>query len=309
MRSMVVGVLWLVASSLALGQAGPPTAGPKGATAPDIPGVIKAGTSVEPIQEWDPTFGGEGPAPAPGGGVLVCHQDQNKVMRIDKAGTMTTYVEGTPRTNGLAFDSKGRLIGTGSTPPQILVLMPSRSVLAQGPPILQSSDLVIGRKDDIYFTDPLPRAVRREGAKLPEGASVGVYHLWPDGRLVKLTDQIAKPNGIQLSPDEKVLYVAGGEYVVAFDIQPDGSIRNARNFAKVDADGLAVDAAGRLYAAGMGIRVFSAKGDDLGTIPIPVKPANLTFGGVGDKRTLYVVARGHAYKIAMLSEGPKGRAK
>src|SRR5262249_43964679 len=160
-------------------------------------------------------------------------------------------------------------------------------------------------KDDIYFTDPLPRAVRRDGAALPEGAKVGVYHLWPTGKLVKLTDVIPKPNGIQLSPDEKVLYVAGDDYLRAFDLQPDGTVRNARTFANLAADGLAVDAAGHLYAAGMGIRVFSPKGDDLGTIPIPVKPANMTFGGVGDKNTLYVVARGHAYKITMLAEGPR----
>jgi gluconolactonase len=55
--------------------------------------------------------------------------------------------------------------------------------------------------------------------------------------------------------------------------------------------------------------VFSPAGQDLGTIPVPIKPANLTFGGPGDKKTLYVVGRGGAYAIAMQAEGPIGRAK
>jgi gluconolactonase len=121
-----------------------------------------------------------------------------------------------------------------------------------------------------------------------------------------------------------VLYVANtlGEYILAYDVARDGSISGKRNFAKLDgykktdngsyssgADGLAVDEAGRLYvASSVGIQVFSAKGDALGTIPLPKAPQNLAFAGK-DKKTLYIVGRGAAYRIAVQTAGYAGRAK
>jgi gluconolactonase len=99
-------------------------------------------------------------------------------------------------------------------------------------------------------------------------------------------------------------------------------VRNRRNFAKypkVDqlagglvgsqSDGLAVDAAGRLYsAASGGIQVYSASGQHLGAIPMPTRPQNLAFGGA-DRKSLYVVGMGNAFRIQMLAQGPTSRAK
>ena len=105
-------------------------------------------------------------------------------------------------------------------------------------------------------------------------------------------------------------------------MQPDGTVKNRRNFAKYQgaaanaagvmasgADGLAIDAQGRLYAAtSAGVEVFDTAGKHLGTIPLSRAPQNLAFAGA-DKKTLYVVGRGAAYKIQMLTEGFKERAK
>jgi gluconolactonase len=77
------------------------------------------------------------------------------------------------------------------------------------------------------------------------------------------------------------------------------------------ADGLAVDSTGRLYVATqVGVQVFSQQGAHLGTIPIGIQngPQNLAFAGP-DKKTLYVVGRNAAWKIAMQSQGIKNRAK
>ena len=94
-----------------------------------------------------------------------------------------------------------------------------------------------------------------------------------------------------------------GAFVIAFDVQPDGSVRNERNFARLagiamtnrgvrsGADGIAVDEAGRLYVTStIGVQVFSPDGKHLGTIPIgnPDGPQNIAFAGP-DKKTLYVV--------------------
>ncbi len=114
-----------------------------------------------------------------------------------------------------------------------------------------------------------------------------------------------------------------GEYVLAFDINPDGSLKNRRNFAKYPnvrpdrraavsrsgADGLAIDTQGRVFvAANGGVIVFSPKGEQLGIIPVSLAPQNIAFAGA-DKKTLYIVGRGSAFKVRLLTEGYKGRAK
>jgi gluconolactonase len=151
-----------------------------------------------------------------------------------------------------------------------------------------------------------------------------VYHADPAGKVTKIAEGIARPNGLMLSPDEKTLYVndTAGESMLAFDVAASGATSNRRAFAKYPtvttgaggalnsgADGLAVDAEGRLYCAAQGgVHVFSRTGELLGTIPISLQPQNLAFAGP-DKRTLYIVGRGSAFKVRLLSPGFAGRAK
>jgi gluconolactonase len=74
-------------------------------------------------------------------------------------------------------------------------------------------------------------------------------------------------------------------------------------------DGMAVDNDGRVYAiSNAGIEVFTAKGEALGVIPVPVKAQNLAFGGK-DGKTLYIVGMGNLYKVGMLAQKYGGRAK
>jgi gluconolactonase len=109
--------------------------------------------------------------------------------------------------------------------------------------------------------------------------------------------------------------------VLAYDIAADGKLGARRNFARLagfrqtdngpssGADGLAVDALGRLYVATtVGIQVFSDEGVALGVIALPKAPQNLAFAGP-NKATLYVVGRGAAYRIAALTPGVASRAK
>jgi gluconolactonase len=149
--------------------------------------------------------------------------------------------------------------------------------------------------------------------------------------VTSLGDNI-RSNGIMLSPDEKTLYVTNGGSILAFDIQPDGAVVNRRDFAKLDGgngDGMAVDAAGRLYVTSApGVQVFNPDGKHLGTIPAPRNPISVAFSGP-DKKTLYIVGSGALgpdgkefttpagvrnnaktiYKIPVIAEGFKGRAK
>lgn len=290
-------------------------------TTPGIPGVVAAGTKVQLIREG--FQGTEGAISAPDGSLLFAEWEASRIVQIANDGAISTYLENTNRTVGLAYDPKGRLVGAAMATPQVSVLVPTRVVLAdqfEGRPFGLPNDLVIDRKGGVYFTDTAP-AFQPQNSSSYTGATPALFYIKPGGELVKLTGDVERPNGIQLSPDETVLYATSGDGIVAFDVNPDGTVRNRRIFAALAgttrtpkgvqgaADGIAVDAAGRLYAAtGIGVQVFSPEGKPLGTIPTPRPAQNLAFAGPG-KTTLFVVGRGAAYKVSMLAQGLSHRAK
>jgi len=326
-KGAFVIVLSFLASGIALRQAGgqnPAGQAPAGGQnqspepalkeviAPDIPGVIKGGTKVVLLR--DGFNGVEGVISAPDGSALFTEQDANKIIKADKNDNISTYLENTNRTIGLAYDHKGRLIAAQSREPRIAVLAPEpRKVLAdkfEGQPLVFPNDLVIDKKNGIYFTDQIP-GPQRAFRPAPAGRKPLLFYLRPDGTLTKLTEEVPNPNGVQLSPDEKTLYATNGQNMMAFDVQPDGSVKNGRVFVVSGGDGLAIDNAGRLYSAVAGvrgIRVFSPQGQDLGTIPSGTPPQSVGFAGP-DRKTLYIVGRNALYKTQMIAQGIKSRAK
>ena len=304
------------AAGQAPGQA-QPQAPPTDTEAPDIPGVVKGGTKVQVIK--DGFRDTEGPIALPDGSLIFTETGASRITKIDKDGNASTFLENTNGSNGLAFDSKGRLISVQTTPGsmKVGVIYPkgSETVLTdnfEGKPYNRPNDLVVDKKGGVYFTD------FAFAAPAPGSPPAAVYYIPPGGKPIKVADD-PRPNGIQLSPDEKVLYVnTNGEYLLALDVQKDGTLKNPRNFGKYEGipqgqtprgDGLAVDSQGRVYAVTIvGVQVFSPKGQYLGTIPVSRVPQNLAFAGP-DKKTLYIVGRGVAFKVQMLAQGYKGRAK
>lgn len=292
-----------------------------GLVTPAIDGVVAAGTPIVLIKEG--FQGTEGPIALPDGSVAFTEAQIDQVTRIAPDNSTSPYLQNTNGANGLAFNAAGELIAVQTTKPGIAVLAPAgrERVLVdkfEGTPLNRPNDLVVDKSGGVYFTDPGPRP--EAGKAAPPTA---VYYLSAKGQLKKLATDVERPNGIQLSPDEKTLYVANtfGDHVLAYDVNKDGSVGKRRNFAKLDgvtkaetgitsgADGLAIDAKGRLYVASTaGVQVFDAKGKALGTIALPKAPQNLAFAGEG-KQTLYVVGRGAAYKVAVLTAGFSGRAK
>jgi gluconolactonase len=323
--SVAAFCLCAVCAMPAFGQGQAPAPPATDTVAPDIPGVVKAGTKVIVIK--DDFQGTEGPIALPDGTVAFTEGGANRITRIDRDSKVSVYLDNTNGSNALAFDSKGRLISVQRGPAhvQIGVIAPkgSEATLAdnfEGNP----NDLVVTKNDGVYFTVPGPLAQARGSAPPPAPFVPAVYYIAPNsGKAAKVADGITNPNGIQLSPDEKTIYVndTRGEYLIAMEVQPGGTLGPKRNFAKYEgvqrtdagvasgADGLAVDNDGRVYAAtAIGVQVFSPKGQHLGTIPLSRAPQNLAFAGP-DKKTLYVVGRNAAWKIQMLSSGYKGRAK
>ena len=140
----------------------------------------------------------------------------------------------------------------------------------------------------------------------------GIYRLSPDGELELLYRDQSRPNGIALSPDESVLYVANSDpeqkVWMAYDLGEDGA-SNPRVFFDVNdqtaegaADGLKVDDAGNLFATGPGgVWVIAPDGTHLGSIMPDEVPANVAWGD--DGRTLYMTARTGLYRIRLTTGG------
>lgn len=222
----------------------------------------------------------------------------------------------------LSGGTKVQVIKDGFQGTEGPITLPDGSLIFtyDGKPFGRPNDLVLGSRGGVYFTEPGPNV--QPGAP-PPPLPPALYYVPPGGKTVKIADGIERPNGVMLSRDEKTLYVnnTAGEYLLAFDVQADGTVRNRRNFARYQgvtntasgvvsgADGLALDSEGRLCAAtSAGVEVFSPAGQHLGTIPFSRAPQNLAFAGPA-KNILYVVGRGAAFKVQMIAVGLKGRAK
>jgi gluconolactonase len=303
-------------------QAPPPPA--TDTAAPAIPGVTAAGTKVTVIKEG--FQGTEGPIALPDGSVVFTETNASRLTRIDKDNNVSTFLENTNGSNGLAFDTKGRLISVQTTPGQtrVGVIYPKGSeATLEGTITGRPNDLTVSRQGGVYFTVPGPVA-QAQGAPAPATPFVPlVFYIPPGGRAVKAAEGIENPNGILLSRDEKTLFINNtrGEYLLAYDVQADGTLANRRNFGRYEgvtktdagvtsgADGLAIDNEGRVYAAtAAGVQVFSPEGKHLGTIPVSRSPQNIAFAGP-DKKTLYIVGRGAAWKVQMITPGFLARAK
>lgn len=292
---------------------------------PAIPGVAAGGVVVELIK--DGFNGTEGPIGYSDGSLLFTETNADKIVRIVADDKVSTFLEKSNGANGLALTPEGQIVAVQTKKTQVGVVYPEKQkqVLAenyQGTAFQRPNDLVRASSGGIYFTDSGTRPSKENPN--PPPSHPGVFYISPAGELKQLAADIERPNGIQLSKDEKTLYVANtlGEQILAYDIAADGSISNRRHFAKLEgwqkgddgawssgADGLALDDEGRLYvASNAGVEVLSAKGEALGVIPLPKKPQNLAFAGI-DRKTLYVVGRGAAYKIPLLTQGIASRAK
>jgi gluconolactonase len=331
MSSAIVLTVLVLAGGVPLlvAQGGPPLQGVREVSVTGIPDVVAAGTMWTLV--WQGTDNADGLVGTPDGSVLFAQEQPRRVSKIAANGARSIVVEGTKGAGSLAVDARGRILAVERTctdpgsaapcaePTTVSIIYPEqeRMVLAssfQGKPLGRLNDLVVDRVGRVYFTVG------------------GAYYVSPGGPVASVGDDI-RANGIMLSPDEKILYVTNGPIVLAFDLSADGTPTNRRNFGTLEAggngDGLAIDAAGRLYVtSNPGVHVFSPAGAYLGLIPTPRSVISVAFSGP-DKRMLYVVGSGAVdaagreittppgvrnnaktiFAIPMLAGGYAGRAK
>src|SRR5205823_6851231 len=134
------------------------------------------------------------------------------------------------------------------------------------------------------------------------------------GEVKLVGTDLAGPNGIAFSPDEKYLYVGNWDpsrkVVMRYEVRDDGMLANGRVFFDMTSapgedalDGIKVDRGGNLYVSGPGgLWILSPEGKHLGTIIPPKHPHNFAWGDV-DGKTLYLCARSGLYRMKLNIEG------
>ncbi len=231
----------------------------------------------------------------------------SQVLRRSGYSGAAPFTGREPGSNGLAFDGEGRLVMCQHGDRRIARRESDGTITVladrhQGKRLNSPNDLVFRSNGDLYFTDPpfgLPLGFDDPAKEIP---FQGVYRLTPEGMLTAVVTDLRAPNGIGFSPDEKRLYVSNADnrqpIWMAYELRADGTVAAARQFAEASAwvkggegapDGLEVDAAGNVFAAGPGgVHVFAPDGTRLGRIETGVKTGNLAWGDDGS--VLYIAA-------------------
>ncbi|QDV13260.1 Gluconolactonase precursor [Rosistilla oblonga] len=272
----------------------------------------------------------EGPlwVPEEDGYVLLSDIPRNSIFRWDaKRGvslfmspsgyTGNTYYGLEPGANGLALDAKGQVMMCehGDRRVSVLTRDGGKRTLVdnyQGKRLNSPNDLVLHSSGAIYFTDPPYGMPKRYDDPRRELDFCGVYRLATDGTLTLISKELARPNGIGLSPDEKTLYVAQSDPKQAiwarFALNDDGTagamsiLYDATDqVGKLPGlpDGLAIDPQGNLWASGPGgIYVFEPSGKLIGRLLTGQRTSNCTLGGP-DGKDLFITADSYLCRVRL----------
>ncbi len=247
--------------------------------------MFKASTFT-PVNSF--TNGCEGPAVDKDGNVYAVNfAKEGTIGKVSPDGKPELFVELPQGStgNGIRFDSKGDMFIADYTGHNVLkVDMKTKniSVFAHEPTMSQPNDIAIDSKDRIYASDP--------NWKEKTGR---FWRVDTDGKIMVL-DSLGTANGIEVSPDEKKLYVNAGREIWAYDLSDAGGISNKRRlieFPDFGVDGMRCDVKGNIYIARFGkgtVAKISPKGYIVKEVTLAgKKPTNVAFGGK-DGRTVYV---------------------
>lgn len=277
---------------------------PSGALrAQEMPALIAPGAPVERIARGFAFV--EGPAADAEGALYFTDIPNNRIHRWTPDEGLTTYRDESGGANGLRFDRDGALIACEMGNRRVTATSPEGNlrVLAErydGRRFNSPNDLWIDPQGGIYFSDP--RYGPEDDLEL-DGHHV--YYLKPDRtEVLRVTDDLERPNGIIGSPDGTRLYIAdhGGGRTYVYTPAPDGALANKRLFAEQGSDGMTMDEMGNVYLTGEDVTVYDPDGSVVGSIAVPEAPANLTFGGP-DRTTLFITARTSVYAVEMTVSG------
>ncbi len=234
----------------------------------------------------------EGPGcDADGNLYAVSFNRQGTIGKVTPSGEASLFVTLPTGSiaNGIRFDSKGRMLIADYTMHNVLAVdMTTKAVTvyAHESTMSQPNDLAIGGNDILYASDP-------DWSK-----STGrIWRIGTDGKVTLLDSNLGTTNGIEVSPDNKTLYVNESQQnnIYSYDLSSAGDISNRRlliNLPATSLDGMRCDIAGNLYITRKNttgtIAIVSPQGKLVREVKlIGSSPSNIAFGGP-DGRTCYV---------------------
>ncbi len=283
----------------------------------------------------------EGPAVDKGGNIFFTDQPNDRIHRWDAiTGKVTLFLQGTGRSNGMAFDKKGNLIACADMHGELWKIFPNgghevlvdnyNGKLLNGPNDVWINPVTGG----MYITDPIfPRSYwdandpRQQSwppthsEQAPTGKGGYVYYLAPGSHtLVRVTteamgwDADGWPNGVVGTPDGKKLYVnkwapdinTAGTWV--FDINPDGTLSNMKRFIDMGGDGMSMDHLGNIYISNaLGVTAFDPLGKKVLNIPTGSSGATNNVFGDRNNKTLFIT--GPVDKLTSIKMNVRGVEK
>jgi len=274
---------------------------------PIDPSPINPLEGVGPLQILGSGFGFlEGPVySSDDDSLLFSDIPANTILRLDSDGSIAPFLENQP-TNGLVFDTQNRLVIATQSGRSLSRLEESGTVTVlaerfEGALFNAPNDVASHTNGDLYFTDP-PFGIAPEASEV---GCAGVYRLANDGSLSQFWCNTidTRPNGINLSPNQDLLYVSffsSGE-IFTWSVAPDGSVGEMAPFATTagNADGMVVDDDGNLFVtSAAGVEVFAPDGTRWGTIDIPEQATNCTLGGP-EGNTLFITGQSTLYSVEL----------
>ena len=253
----------------------------------------------------------EGPTCDANGDVFFTDQPNDRILKWSAEGGLSTFLEPAGRANGMCFDPGGHLIACADEKNELWSIAPDGTVRVlvgeyAGRRLNGPNDVWVRPDGGIYFTDPFYQRSWWTHDTMPQDGQ-HVYFLSPDRRhLVRVADDLMKPNGIIGTPDGRTLYVADIEAgkTYRYDIAPDGSLSGKQLAANQGSDGMTLDTDGNLYLTGEGVAVFDRTGREIERIPVPDEQwtANVSFGG-WDRQMLFITASRGLYGVRTRTTG------
>lgn len=341
-------------AAVAAGVAGPVAAQPAGSPQPWAGSLRYPDPAIEIL---DPSFARyrlfsagverlatgfrwmEGPVWVGDGSYLLASDvASNKIVRWDEAtGQATTFRASANYANGNTRDLQGRLVTCeGAITRRISRTEHSGKIVTladnfEGKPFNSPNDIVCQSDGAIWFTDPPFQLTNDyEGRIARQELPHAVYRIdGCSGKVTQVINDLAGPNGLCFSPDEKKLYVIEGRaqphrLVWAYDVGADGRLTGKTKH--IDAgtpagalDGIKCDVDGNIWAgwgsSGVpgtdpatldGVMVFNPQGKPIGHIRLPERCANLCFGGIDNNR-LFMASSHSIYALFVNTRGAEKR--
>lgn len=237
------------------------------------------------------TSGVEGPAVDQEGNLYAVNfMDQGTIGMIRKGKDPELYVnlpEGSIG-NGIRFNRNGDMLIADYTGHNILIVKRGTNEIitfAHGQDMNQPNDIAINKDDVIFASDPNWK-----------DSTGKLWRISPDGTITLLEDSMGTTNGIEVSVDEKKLYVNESiqRRIWVYEITEKGDISNKKlfkSFTDFGLDGMRCDSKGNLFITRHGkgtVLMVSAEGEEIMEVELKGEnPTNIAFGGP-DGRTCYV---------------------